>query len=686
VQAISWKEKKMSDLMIEIGVEELPSSYMIELNTTLENSFKAFLKEHRWHFEKASLMLTPRRMIFFIQDLSDFQEPLLQEIKGPSLNVALDAQGNPTPALKGFLAKYKADTWDTMSTEQGDYIRVKLSMECLSVIDFFSQQFPKFLQSFPYKKTMRWAKHVFIRPVRWICAFYNEKLIPLELFGLRSEAFTRGLHGENPLKTDNVKHYFEVLKQHEIIYCMKDRVETIRKQIPFDPDTEVLEENANRTETPVVLYAKLPERFLVLPVEIIHTVISSQMKCFPDLHQGSSKRSDGFYFVMNGKKDPLLVGKGFEKVVSARLNDAEYFYEQDMKHPLSQRLEDLKPMVFMEKTGSVFDKIQRLKSTSTELDLYPAYPGLETLLPLLKNDLSTRVVAEFPVLQGSMGEIYALQESFSEEIASAIKEHYYPRHEADILPNTSLGIIAGLLDRSDTITGASVHGIPFSSSADPFGLRRCLNGLIRVYLEQNITLPPEKLFSASWKSYLKENKTIEVSFEQHMQQMSDWFSQRLYLILSQKYPYDLIQTAQSYALENPRRIAQKILLLETARSESQFRELCEAYTRIKNLLKNQEPQHTIQASLFEHVQEQELYHSIHQIDQKLSQISNIQDNLLNILYELNIPVQRFFEKVFVMSENDEVRNNRLGLIFEVYRIIHQYFDLSKVVFEGGTAS
>lgn len=676
----------MSELMIEIGVEELPSSYMIDLHNTLENSFRAFLEEHRWNFKKASLMLSPRRMIFCIQELSDFQKPLLQEIKGPSLSVALDSQGNPTPALRGFLSKYNAESWDTLSTEQGDYIRICLSMECLSVPDFFSKYFPRFLQSFPYKKTMRWSKYVFIRPVRWICAFFNDQTLPLELFGLQSEAFTRGLHGENPLKVESVNHYFEVLKQHEILYSMSDRIESIKKQLPFKPDIDILEENANRSETPIVLHTKFPERFLTLPSEIIQTVISSQMKCFPEVSQNSSHCSDSFYFVMNGKKDPSLVSKGFEKVVTARLNDAEYFYEQDMKQPLSQRYEDLKTMVFMEKTGTVYDKIQRLTSASSELGLYSAYPELGTLLHLIKNDLSTRVVAEFPVLQGSMGEIYAQQESFSEEIARAIKEHYFPRHEADLLPQTPLGIVSGLLDRADTITGASVHAIPFSSSADPFGLRRCLNGLIRIYLERQVSITPENLFSASWKSYQKEDKTIEISYDQHMHQISEWFSQRLYLILSQKYPYDIIQSAQTTALQNPRILLDKIHILEASRNDSPFRVLCEAYTRIKNLLKEQEPEVSIQTSLFEHPQEQALYHSLQQLDQKLSQIKDIPPDLLKILYEINFPVQSFFEQVFVMSDNEQVRNNRLRLIFEVYRIIHQYFDLSKVVFEGGTVS
>ena len=310
----------MSELMIEIGVEELPSSYMIELNTTLENSFNAFLKEHRWQFEQASLMLTPRRMIFYIKKLSDYQEPFLQEIKGPAMRAALDPQGNPTPALRGFLSKCKTDSWDILSTEQGDYVRVKVTMECLSAEDFFCHHFPKFLQTFPYKKTMRWAKHVFIRPVRWLCAFIDEKVLPLELFGLHSESFTRALHGETPLKIESVTHYFESLKHHEILYCMKERIQTIKKQLPFEADLEILEENANRCETPIVVYAKFPQRFLALPSGVIQTVISSQMKCFPDICADSSKGSDGFYFVMNGKKNPSLVTKGFEKVVSARLD------------------------------------------------------------------------------------------------------------------------------------------------------------------------------------------------------------------------------------------------------------------------------------------------------------------------------------------------------------------------------
>jgi glycyl-tRNA synthetase beta chain len=676
----------MPELLIEIGIEELPSSYMMELNTTLENSFNAFLTEHRWHFEKASLMLTPRRMLFHIQKLSNFQEALQQELKGPPLSVALDKEGNPTQALRGFLSKCKTDSWYQASTEQGDYVMVNLSMESLSVESFFSTYFPKFLQTFPYKKTMRWAKYVFIRPVRWICAFQDQELLPLDLFGLSSEPYTRALHGEEAIRIRSVQNYFETLKQHEIVFCMKERIQLIQKHLPFDADPMLVEENANRSETPLVLRAQFPERFLALPSEVIHTVISSQMKCFPELYPDSSKVSDAFYFVMNGRKNPNLVRKGFEKVVSARLNDAEYFYQQDMKQALSQRIESLKSMVFMEKTGSVYDKIQRIKKTALELNLYSVYPSLEPLLGLFKNDLSTRLIAEFPVLQGTMGKIYASQEGFSEEIASAIEEHYFPKVEGDSLPLAPLGLIVGLLDRADTITGASVHEIPFSSSADPFGLRRCLNGLIRIYTESAPLLSPMDLFSASWKSYEQEGNTFKLNYDQHIQQMGEWFSQRLFLLLSQKHPYDLIQAAQTKALENPSFVVQKIQLLESAKTQMQFRELCEAYSRIKNLLKEKEPETNINASLFEQTEEEQLYESVQLLEHKISHHDAINAELLDLLYTINLPVKHFFEQVFVMSEKSEIRSNRLRLIFEVYRIIHQYFDLSKVVFEGGTAS
>lgn len=676
----------MPELMIELGVEELPSSYMVELNEGLEGAFVAFLKEHRWQFETANLMLTPRRMIFHVQALAPQQEALVQKIKGPPKKAAFGGDGNPSPALKGFLSKCKTDQWYEEDTLQGAYIFAEVTMECLEIRDFFMDYFPPFVQNYPYKKTMRWSNHVFIRPLRWICAFEDQQVIPISLFGLEAAPYTHALHGDDPIKVESVCDYFESLHQHEIIYRMQDRIEKIEKSLPFSTDSSLIRENANRTESPVLVHAHFPERFLTLPSEIIHTVISDQMKCFPEQETISSRTVDGFYVVMNGRKNTSLVSKGFEKVVSARLNDAEYFYQQDLKIPLGQRGDDLKSMVFMEKSGSVYGKVQRIKNAALDLDLYASYPALEPLLTVLKNDLSTRVVAEFPVLQGTMGKIYAQQEVFPEGLALAIEEHYFPKFEGDVMPQTPLGLISGLLDRTDTITGAGIYEIPFSSSLDPFGLRRCLNGLIRLFLENELKFSPLELFKAAWKSYEIEGKAANLNHDQQIKLIGSWFSQRGYLMLSQKYSYDLIQAAQTEAFENPRIIVQKILLLEQELKKTSFRELCEAYTRIKNILKETQPDQAIDTSLFEHVQENDLYHSVQSLKVQDSQLNTIHSELMEMLYTIHLPVQNFFEHVFVMSEDSKIRNNRLRLIYEVYAIIHKYFDLSKIVFEGGSAS
>ncbi len=672
----------MKQLIIEIGVEEMPSSVMKDLNIELDQSFASFLKQHRWEHDESKVHLSPRRMVFSAQGLKEQQTAETQKVKGPPLRIALDDKGNPTQALKGFLSRCGTDQWHQEETPQGAYCYATVTLDNMNVATFFTQVFAEYILRFPFKKKMRWGNYSFIRPVRWICAYYDSLLLPLELLGVKSESFVRGLHGQEEIPIQSAEDYWNKMKEHQLILDMQDRIDLIRRHLPLNADPQLVEENANRTESPFVLEAAAPSSFSGLPHEIVYTVISNQMKCFPREKSREDKSIKGFLLVMNGQKDKNLVRKGFEKVITARLNDAKYFYEQDMKTPLSEGLEKLKSMIFMEQIGSIYDKVHRLVKIAEILHLESQYPLLKQVLLLMKNDLSTSLVAELPELQGVLGRIYAENEKVAHEVADAIQDHYHPRSEGDPLPHNELAVLAGALDRADTLSGAAGWNIPFSGSVDPMGLRRCLNGLIRIFTHCTLPFEPKMLFESCYEAYKESDLNLSMDKEKFISIVDEWFSQKVYAHLSQHWRYDMVQASMVSKLENPKNIAQKVQLLSEVGEKKEFRTLCESYTRIQNIVKKK-PAHEVQFQSLEEDQERNLYESFKRIEAKLDQLSELNMEMLNHLFELNQPVEDFFEHVFVMSEDENIRKNRCSLLYAVKQLINRYFDLSRIVFEGG---
>lgn len=676
----------MQHLIIEIGLEEMPSSIMKDLNFELDQAFSSFLNQHRWKHSKSKVSLSPRRIVFSVENLAEQQTAETQKVKGPPLRIAIDDKGNPTQALKGFLSRCNTDQWHQEETPQGAYCYAIVTPDSLKVSAFFSSVFTDFLLQFPFKKTMRWKQYSFIRPVRWICAYYGSALLPVEIFGVKSEPFIRGLHGQEKIAIQSAEDYEVKIKENQLMLDMKQRIEHIRSQLPLNADPLLIEENANRAESPVILEAKCPSSFSVLPHEIVYTVISNQMKCFPREHSSEDKSIKGFMLVMNGQKDEHFVRKGFEKVITARLNDAKYFYEQDLSSSLSQGLEKLKPMIFMEQIGSMYDKVQRLLKVSEKLCLENQYPLLMQVLRLMKNDLSTSLVAELPELQGVMGRIYAEKEKIAPEVANAMEEHYLPRSEGDPLPENELAFMAGALDRADTLAGAAAWNIPFSGSADPMGLRRCLNGLIRIFTHCSLPFEPIELFKACYCTYEESDLRLSMDEEKFLSIIDEWFSQKVCAHLSQHWRYDVVQASMITMLENPKTLNLKARLLTEALEKKEFRTLCESYTRIQNILKKEIPENEIQPEFFEEDQERNLHESVKRLEGKLNHFSVQSMESLHLFFELNQPVEDFFEHVFVMSDNGEIRRNRFRLLYAVKQLINKYFDLSRIVFEGGKTS
>ena len=663
------------NLLIEIGTEELPSSYMIDLEKSLGQAFSAFLAENFITCRKNQVYLTPRRLVFWVEEIAPKQEIPEKTVKGPPVKIALTSEGKQTEALKGFLSKCQATEYSV----EGPYIYAKVIETSRETNRFFQTDFPPWLINFPFEKKMRWETWQFVRPIRWIVAYYGDERIDLSLCGIQRSKPSRGLRGFKSILIESADDYFQKMKENQIILSKDERKDIIESGIPGKIRQDILWENVNRTECPVVSEANFSENLLALPSEVICTVISNQLKCFPAW--GNDKLLPKFFFVMNGHRDVNLVRKGYEKVITARLNDASYFFERDASKTLIERIPDLTKMTFIEKLGTLADKTDRLTSLANSIPLFSKDPDLLTLIPLSKADLSTAMVQELTELQGTMGTIYARSQGIKREIADAISDQYHPRSENDTLPVTVLGKHLSLLDRIDTITGVHAIGMTVSSSADPLGLRRLANGLIRILMETEYSLSIEHMVEQSLQTYDVVNQVI-MEKDTVLKNIQEFYHTRLKSLLSLNYRYDIVGAVVLGGFLNPFTAKMRCERIQEEINQTDFKTMCESYTRIKNITKEKNPGlEDLDSYEFQKEEEKEIWN----VCQSIPVIDEFGDHSFDLkpFYRLNTPITRFFETVLVMEADLDIRNHRLQLLYTILVKMNQFADFSTIVFDGG---
>lgn len=667
-------------LLIEIGVEELPSSYMPELEKQLRETFQKWLKEASFQYESCQISLTPRRIVFYIASLEENQQKQPEWVKGPPVKAAFTGDNQETPALTGFLHRCRSTTYEIRTLENGQYIFGLSVPENSTVPAFFSRHFPSFLTGFPFEKQMRWGHYQFIRPVKWVLALYGNTLLPMTLLDTDSGLNTRLLQGQGELPVTSPENYFDTMHQHGILLSVQERVQAIQAALSTDYPVAVVTEDACRTEVPVVVEAAFPASFTSLPKEILETVLLYQMKCFPwyDLsHQALTNR---FYFVMNGNRQTELVKRGFEKVMTARLSDAAYFYTQDRMIPFSSRQSSLSKVMFMEKLGTMEQKVQRMTLIAEKMQLSSVLSGLSETIRLYKLDLTTLLVQELTELQGIVGRIYALESGVSTEIAHAIEQSYQPKSDQDELPSSLLGQWISLLDRWDTWIGIHSIQYPLSSSGDPLGIRRTVNGFLQILRHSPIDFRFDAFLQVSIEAYQTINGFTILPEKVH----SDWemyFFQRMRSILSNQYRYDLIQAVMNH-VKHPHQMEYQLKILEKALANPAFKELCQSFVRMQKILNTPFSSGEVNPSLLESDAETILWKTTKEVETALFSATS-PDQVLYALYPLNQPIQRFFDEVMVMVESSSVRENRLRLLSWLLSMMSDFADLSKIVFEGG---
>lgn len=681
------------DLLIEIGTEELPPKALKQLMNAFSNGIQDGLKRAELTYGAIETFATPRRLGILIQRVPTQQIDRTITRKGPTLSAAFDINDKPTPAALGFarscgveiekLHKHKSTNGDWLYFEQK--ISGKKTRELLSEIILTA------IAKLPIPKLMRWGNHdvEFARPTHWVLVVFGKQTISAKILNQTSSNKTYGHRFLHPkaIKIVNPNLYEKQLSKAFVVANYKKRKEIIRTQVQkiAKPkgialiNDNLLEEVTGLVEWPVALLGNFSKAFLEIPPEAVISAMNTHQKYFPILDKKGNLLPH-FITISNIKsKNPKRVISGNERVLRARLADAEFFYKTDLKNPLAMRLEELKTVVFQQQLGNMHEKASRIAALATYLastlnvnSEHAKQAGL-----LAKADLMTQMVGEFPELQGIMGYYYSLHDKQPEKIAIAIKEHYQPRFAGDHLPESPLGCAVALADKIDTVIGIfGINQAP-TGDKDPFALRRAALGVLRIIIEKQIPIDLKILLGIAADNYqrkLSNANVVEQTLEFMIERLRAWY-------LEQDIGPDVFAAVQIRYPTQPLDFHRRIEALQHFQQLPEAKALAAANKRVSNILKQQASaklQQIIDPKLFEHDSERLLAKLLIEKEQQVAafyQKANYVE-ALSSLAALQKPVDQFFDEVMVMVEDEAIRNNRLTLLRHLRQLFFQIADIS----------
>ncbi len=686
------------EFLLEINTEEIPSSHVKMALADLEEKFQKELAAAKLAAAALSLFSTSRRLIV-VGDIAAKQEDREEIVTGPPKTVAFAPDGTPTQAALGF-ARSKGipvENLQVVKTGKGEYLGFNRVEPGKPASEILSKFIPQVLASMSFPKMMRWGQGSlkFSRPVRNIFCLFGQQLLTFQLEGLAATDFTFGhkLHAPQKIQAKSFEEYRAALRENLVIIDQEERKKIILDQIearlaPLEaqlhPDPELLDKLSNDVEYPFVFMGAFPEEYLKLPLEILSTAMREGQKLFSVVK--GKKQLPFFLGVADAPGDPKgFIQKGNERVLKARLEDAKFFWEQDLKISLAKRAPSLKHILFQEKLGSYDDKVQRLKKIVAYLcekvDAHKVVKEAVQAAELCKVDLTTEMVREFPSLQGKVGGLYAASEGLPSVVSQAIYEHYLPVGLDDESPSSLPGAILSLADKLDSIVGVMGVGIQTTGSSDPFGLRRNAHGVCKIILDLKLNLSFTRLLEKVISVYgdkLKQPKNEILPLCQ------DFFLNRLrYICEKMGFRYDLVQAGLSAGIDNINFSFLRVKALEALKSSPQFEPLILMAKRVNNIITGQ-PAATVNSGLFVEKEERELYAIFSIIKQNVTPMIAKGDfaQAQKIVFRLQPGLNDFFDRVLVMAEENKLRRNRLALLQAISKVLLQIADYSQVVVEG----
>ena len=681
--------------VFEIGTEELPPKSLRKLATVFHQQLRHELEKNKLinHSTNSRVFATPRRIAVLIDEVLIKQPDQVMQRRGPAVNQAFDEQGQPTRAATGFAKSVglEVSALERQKTDKGEWLYCQIKQAGLSAEQIIPISVDTALKALPIPKRMRWGTldAEFIRPVKWVVMILGEKVIDAEILSVKSDRHTQGhrFHTTRRLRLRRAEDYEELLEQQGLVVPDFDKrrqlIEEGIKKIAEEKKAQVLVDNAlldevtGLVELPVPLVGKIDEPFMILPQEVLISSMQDHQKYFPVIDD-EKKMLPYFITVSNIRsKDSLSVVKGNERVLRARLSDAQFFFNSDQKISLEQRVPALSEVLFHNKLGTLGDKVQRVSRLGEHLakQLGCDSQHLSRSAQLCKTDLLTDMVGEFPDLQGVMGKYYALNDGEPDVVANAIEQHYWPRFSGDAIPQSDVGQVLALADKLDTICGIFAANEPPSGDSDPFGLRRSALGVLRILLEGRHELDLREAISVGIEGYTSLN--LEKSAGQSIY---NFIFERLKTHY-QSLGFDT-REYQAVAAVSPASPLDFDLRINAVKAFSELdaaQTLINANKRISNILqKAQVVNEQVNEAELHETEEIKLYEQLMAITTRLSPMinENRYADILATLAELKQAIDEFFDHVMVMDENISKRNNRIALLNQIKLLFSMTADIS----------
>lgn len=728
-----------SDLIFEIGAEELPASFIVPALESLASQWTEAAKAARIGFASVETHGTPRRLALLVRGVDEKAPDLEERAEGPWVSVAFDAEGHPTKAAEGFAKKFGllVEQLDRAPGAQGERLIATRKLTGERTLKVLPALLAKLIREIPFKKPkMRWAAETetFPRPVRWICAVFGGEVVPVKFAELAGAGSTYGHRflAPGPIALTRIDEYLPKLREAKVLAAIPERRVRVVAEIDRVAaeaggrrvvDEELVDTITGLVEWPSGVLGSFSEDVLDMPREVLVSEMRGHQK-YASIESADGRLLPAFVAVANTPVNDVAVSRrGYERVLRARLADARYFFEEDKKRPLAARVVDLRRVTFQEKLGSIHDKVDRLLGLSRKVAMSVPYEdsaAVERTVTLCKADLTTGMVGEFPDLQGVMGREYAKAAGERDDVAIGIFEHYLPRGASDSLPTGDLGAIVGISDRLDTIAGIFAIGKAPSGANDPFALRRSCLGVIRTILSMGYRMSLEGLvdhaLAQHYESFArraaaapapeprkdakgKDRKPEYLERSEARTQILDFFRARLKALWSDAHAADVIEAVLAVGFDDVTDAHARLVALSAMRDQPDFLPLATAFARASNIIEKQAKDLApgdVDATLFLEEHERSLFAQVKMAAEtarlEASELARVHSSApkekadLAALYtrrlqacaDLRPAVDAFFDKVLVMAEDPKLRENRLRLVASVRELFAPIAEFARI--------
>lgn len=685
------------DLIFELGTEEIPHEILTNTLIQLKQIALDKLKEAGIEFGKINVYGTPRRLALLLNDVEEHTKQKTVEKKGPPVKVAYDSDGKPTRALEGFLKGQGISIDDIEKKEIGGnfYVVVNKTKGGEAAVDILPKILKNTILSIHFPKTMRWATYqtAFVRPIRWIVSLFGADVLDMQIENVSAsnESYGHRLLSNKVFALKGGVEYKSQLKEVSVIVDQEERKKIIRAKIEKAAerlkalpvlDDKLLDTLVNLCESPKGAVGIFEKKFLELPKEVLISEMIDHQKYVPLTNQDGDLINN-FIVVINNEPNDNIV-KGNERVIRARFSDGKFFFDEDKKKNFADNIEALKNVAYARKLGSLYDKMQRMKKIVSAITEQVGFSddrdNALRVAELCKADLVTNMVNEFDELQGVMGNYYATFAGEPQNVALAIEEHYYPRYSGDVLPSNNEGLLVSLADRIDNLFAMYSQGKYVTGSKDPFALRRQTLGIIRILIEKKLHLDFAKLFDVIESLYMD---FIAIDKNEFRSQILKFITSRIKTIFKEyDFNYDEIEAGITGDVSDIYDSYLRITAIHEARQSDDFANLAVAFKRVKNIIKK-EKVGTLDKDLFAEEAEKALYKVLAENEKSFIAALDERDyaKSVSILTSFREPVDKFFDDVLVMAEDEKIKTNRITLLSKIDKLFLKFIDFDKIVVE-----